>query len=389
MNGIEVFPYLVPGETDAEMLVCWTGNGSADALRVLYGEDDGSGALPETPLSAEVTRTSATLSDAAWRDAFFRAVLTVEPGKRYVYGISENGAAPTVAYPFVAADADRGFSAVFLSDSHIENDRHAAAYETAAEAALRLALTDGHGLDGIFHLGDMVNKLDESPGVMVNNAPIMRSIPTTAVVGNHDALAAITSFFPGAHKDHNTWDYWFVRGGVLFIGLNIRYTNYDRHAIFLRSIPEAAGEHDWTVVLVHYSMRTNGSHGIDRPVFNLWYFLGPIMEELDVDLVISGHDHEYDRAGLMDSSGEAAEPAGTVLEKQPGQMLFVCVPSATGTKFYDHNIKTDVPMAAEALERAPGFVLADFSREEIRFRVVNVQTGEQVDEFTLRRAQTD
>ena len=385
MGRKEVFPYLLPGENESVMMVRWTGPISDQTPFVLYGPDDGSGTLPANAVRAEVSRRSATTSDASYNRYFYEARLDVAPETRYIYGIEEGDAAPGVVYPFVTPRTDGAFHAVFGSDTHIENRAHGQLLASSLETALQMVLDDGHGLDGIFLLGDVVNKLDESLDVVTANAPLMRSIPSTVIVGNHDSLGAITSFFPAPHKDPTTWDYWFVRGGVLFIGMNIRYTNYLRHADFLRAAAEQAEPHNWTVMMIHYSMRTNGNHGIDRPVYNLWYFLGPVMEELDVDLVISGHDHEYDRTPLMNTSGPAPDAAGDQLVKRRGEMLFVCVPSTTGVKFYNRNIHTDIPMAAESLEAARGFVLADFSPEALRLRAVNADTGEIVDETVLRR----
>ena len=382
MNGTEVFPWLLPGEDGSVMRVRWTGPKCAEEAYVVYAEDDGTGTLPSDAPRVEADRTDAAASDKSYFQCFYEARLDVLPDTRYLYGIAVGDGVPAAVYPFVTTRGDGTLHTVFCSDTHIENKRHASYLDSTLEMALNKALEDGHGLDGLYFLGDMVNRIDESLDVVTVGAPLMRSVPSAVVLGNHDNLGAITSFFPAPHRDPVTWDFWFVREGVLFIGINIRSNNYPGHIAVLREAAQL--EHDRTVILIHYSLRTNGNHGIDRPNYNMWYFVGPVMEELDVDLVISGHDHEYDRAPLMNYTEVDTEAVGPVLTKRPGQMLFVCVPSGTGVKFYNRNIKTEYAMAAEGLEKNRGFVLADFSREEFRFRSVNADTGEIVDDFVLR-----
>ena len=384
MAGDDANPWLLPGENEREMRVRWTGQYTRESVCVWYAPDDGSGALGPDAVRVEADRAGASPEIDPDRPCFYDALLTVEPGERYLYGIAEGEREPAVLYPFRAPAEDGTFSAVFVSDSHLVNDSHGALLEDVLEKALELKLSEGGALDGIFHQGDVVDHPHYTLGLLTNNVPLLHSIPSTVTVGNHDFDAAIRNYFPQPHIDRTTGDYWFLRGGVLFVGVNVRCYDHDKQMGYLRTVPEQAGEHEWTVLLIHYSMRSNGHHGIDQPVYNFRLWLEPLLEELDVDLAISGHDHEYDRTALMEGDASVEGSAGTVVTKAPGQTLFVGCPSATAIKVYSNNIDVDFAMAAEGIEHDRGFILLDATPEELRIRAVNADTGEIVDDFVLR-----
>lgn len=64
----------------------------------------------------------------------------------------------------------------------------------------------------------------------------------------------------------------------------------------------AANKQDWTVVYFHYPPYTKGSYdsdnntGFNLPLFKLRNLLVPIFDEYQVDLVLTGHSHIYERS---------------------------------------------------------------------------------------------
>lgn len=151
----------------------------------------------------------------------------------------------------------------------------------------------------IVHTGDILDYPEYSLDMFFEGVPMLRSFLLAPVSGNHDSLYAVRRRLPMAGQDARTGNYWFVRAGVLFIGVQIGDRYFPNHTDFMASVAESAPEHNWTVLLVHYGLRSNGVHGHDAPVIGFRDTLEPMMDALDVDLVISGHDHEYNRTALL------------------------------------------------------------------------------------------
>ena len=63
----------------------------------------------------------------------------------------------------------------------------------------------------------------------------------------------------------------------------------------------AANTKKWTIVYFHHPPYTMGSHNSDTEseLVLIRQNIGPILEQYDVDLVLSGHSHEYERSKLM------------------------------------------------------------------------------------------
>lgn len=61
---------------------------------------------------------------------------------------------------------------------------------------------------------------------------------------------------------------------------------------------------------MHYSMFSAGPHSDEEKILNLRKVYNEAFSELDVDLVLSGHDHLYARTYLMKgmkSTGNASD----------------------------------------------------------------------------------
>ena len=377
--GEAVCPTLLPGDGDGTVVVRWIAR-HGDPVAVHWGPDDGSGALPaehsEILAESEVSKTFS----ANYRTHLFRAELTLSPGD-YLYGLAPEGEEPETLYP-IHWRTEEGFRVVMSSDSHISNGKQTRIYEEAV-----LAAAGERGADLVFHAGDLSENTKSDPYTMTNTAPHTRSVPTAIVAGNHDRSGTIYRYFAMPNMDKKTGDYWFIQGNILFVGLNIGYKDYHAHAEYVRrTVPAHREGCDWVVAAIHYSMESNGSHGHDRPVALFRMNLAPAFAETDVDLVISGHDHEYDRSYLLDAEGMVEDSGGEAVEKKEGETLYVSLPTAVGTKFYKRVTVPLYPLAAEAQKFERGYVTADFTPDALELTAWNAETGAVEDHVILTKA---
>lgn len=121
-------------------------------------------------------------------------------------------------------------------------------------------------------------------------ADLLRSFAMFPSIGNHDEGDVFRQVFdlPYAAGGHN-W-YSFDHGDVHFVALDTNEMTAEQAAWLDADL--TANQRPWVVVYGHHPPYSSGEHGSSmefRQVF------GPILEAHRVDLVLSGHDHDYER----------------------------------------------------------------------------------------------
>jgi hypothetical protein len=143
--------------------------------------------------------------------------------------------------------------------------------------------------------------------------PLFANVPVMSVHGNHD-LNAINFYsqfaMPGDEEDFS-FDYGYAH----IVVVNDSPEQLDdlsaKIPAFLTSDLTAHADARWKIVNHHrpiYSSST--SHGSDLLLRADW---GPIFDQAHVDLVLNGHDHDYERSKPMRAGQVQASPAdGTI-----------------------------------------------------------------------------
>lgn len=383
LYGEAVCPVLLPGNEDGSVRVRWL-SPHFDPVDVVYGPDDGSGAMGEERVRVPAECRPSYIFSGLPRLNIYQAEFFL-PAGNWLYGLAPAGEEPAVLYP-IRSRMGSSFRAVMTSDSHIASFRQAAVYDQTI-----LAACGDSGADLVIHAGDVIDDADADPFVMGQNTSHTRSIPTLTVCGNHDRSVILYEYLAMPHGDSATGDYWTIQGNVLFVGLNIDLRDPYAHARYVReTVPAHREGCDWVVVLIHYSLMSSGYHSRDQVMYDLRKALAPVFAETDVDLVLSGHDHMYCRSVLC--GGEELIPfsAGEWVDKHPGEAVYITLPTAVGTKFYELIPWYPEPprsqVAVEDLRFARGYVTADFCPLSITIDCWNAETGERVDHFVLARA---
>ena len=380
VNDEVVCPALIPGPEDGSVIVRWVSS-NHDPVYVHFGPGDGSEPLSGSWSCVEAEAKQTTVFSTASRLYIWSATLALEPGE-YLYGLSGGRReAPETLYPLRWRMGDT-FRVVLTADSHLSNGKQAALHEEAV-----LACSGDQGADLVLHAGDVNENTKSFPFVITHDTASSRSIPFAAVAGNHDRDRSLYAYLMPPNQDEKTGDYWFIMDNVLFVGLNIWCNAPVYHADYVsRIVPEHRADCDWVVVMIHYSMMGDGAHAHDPVVVNTRIALEPVFSETDVDLVLSGHDHEYDRSYLIGPDGMVEDTGGRSVEKHAGETLYLSLPTATGTKFYKRVKSPLYPLAVSAMKFERGVAVADFSPGGVTVRVLNLETGVLEDQFLLTRA---
>ena len=192
---------------------------------------------------------------------------------------------------------------------------------SAAEKRVADAIADEHArrpLDLLLLLGDMVYPVGDPAQVDKKfRAPyasvLQAGIDTAAVLGNHDIMTdadAISDAFgmPGRY-------YTLVRGPVELFALDSSTGAIDRRQAAWFATALGASRARWKIVFMHVPAFSAGRHG---PHPALQESLVPLLDRYDVQMVITGHDHDYQRSvpirgtvHVVSGGGCCPRPVGT------------------------------------------------------------------------------
>jgi acid phosphatase type 7 len=125
---------------------------------------------------------------------------------------------------------------------------------------------------------------------------LFRNIPFFPAAGNHEynhsgSAAPFRSVFnlPGGEDNDRKW-YSFDWGRVHFAALDTE-ASYATQAAWLDE-DLTATKLPWKIVYLHRPPYSNGEHGSDT---SLRRALAPVLDKHGVQLVLAGHDHNYER----------------------------------------------------------------------------------------------
>ncbi len=172
-----------------------------------------------------------------------------------------------------------------------------------------------------------------------------------ASLGNHDQPnERFYEYFNMNGKEY----YRFTKGNVAFYALNSTYM--DKTQLKWLEDELTKDTSDWKICFFHHPPYSSGSkHGSDKQLREI---LEPIFVKYGVNVVLTGHDHFYER-----------------IKPQKGIYYFV---SGAAGKLREGNVKTGSALTAKAYDADMSFMLAEIAKDELHFQVIS-RTGETVD----------
>ncbi|HTW17422.1 MAG TPA: metallophosphoesterase [Nocardioides sp.] len=309
-------------------------------------------------------------------ESLYRVVATdLTPGLTYYYRVGDTFTGKwSETGTFETADGGDDFSFIGLTDTQARGG----ATEAAVSAnTLDQALRTVPDSEFMIHAGDVVQTSEEEldwVDLFDKSQASLLANTIAPVAGNHDGA-------PDEFTDHFTLEapdgqntsagvyYSYDYNDAHFVMLNTNegrgrcqlhgFGNdtdcdvlSDEQVAWLRADVAAAREAGakWIVLTMHKGVYTAGAHPFDAEILRLRDKLVPIIDELDIDLVIQGHDHYWTRTKELFSDpsspvkARAAAPASEVIEEviggvrveykvDPEGTLFV-TPGTAGAKHY-------------------------------------------------------
>lgn len=279
-------------------------------------------------------------------------------------------------------------------DTYNWNKTMSMAKQVCPDAAFLLSAGDQIDKSGASKSNDLKTRESEYAGYLYPE--VFRSLPIASTIGNHDTAG---SDYSAHFNNPNTGDslgatnagsdYYFSYGNVLFISLNSNNRNQAEHRELMKKAIASNENAKWKVVIFHSDIYGSGQPHADTDAATNRVIFAPLMDEFDVDVCLTGHDHTYSRSyqvldgNVIDydiSSGSVTDPEGT---------LYITTGSGSGSKYYNLLNYTPYYIAERTNACLPSFSTIDFSSGSLTIKTYDYNGNKYADDFTINKTNTD
>jgi 3',5'-cyclic AMP phosphodiesterase CpdA len=316
-----------------EMVASWITDGSVRRPRVVYGNVAGGfGATAEA-------RTRTYIDGVSGREVYVHhaAMRGLRPDADYIYAVQHDGARPDAGTFHTAPRGRAPLTFTSFGDQSVPNvtwqpdgkGGYSPVLNANATPASVDVVTGVEKVNPLFHLlnGDLCyanldpDRVRTWNSFFANNTRSARFRPWMPAAGNHEiekqngaiGLSAYQAYFtlPSTETDPELAGLWysFTAGSVRVISVqNDEVALQDGGDIYIRGYSggrqrawlenelrqaRASREIDWIVVCMHQVMLSStDANGCDLGIREAW---GPLFDKYEVDLVLCGHEHDYER----------------------------------------------------------------------------------------------
>lgn len=294
--------------------------------------------FPKEYKTKQADRTIATNDSNFYSN---QAVLdNLKPNTEYVYRVvNEDTVSKT--YSFTSGDNNGSFSFALVGDPQIGASGNATK-DTEGWNATVNTIKNTLKSDFLLSAGDQVNTASNESQYTGYLDKAFSSVPSATTIGNHDSSsAAYNQHFnlPNESVDKGGTtagtDYWFVYDNTLFMNINSNDRSTAEHKAFMQEAIKANTNVKWKTVVFHHSVYSTASHTDDGDIIQRRNELPNVFKELDIDVVLMGHDHVYTRTYVMD--GQTPQKTEKVENSaiNPNGIIYLTANSASGSKYYD------------------------------------------------------
>lgn len=279
----------------------------------------------------------------------------LEPGTMYCYQVMSETDLLTRPAPLQTAPApgaDTKVSLVVLGDS---------GSGSAAQAAIAKRLA-GYPFELMLFLGDIAytnGTADELHNRFFQAyREYLAYVPAFPAIGNHDmrtrsGRAYERSFILPGNERYYSFDW----GDAHFVALDTNRINREQTLWLDQDL--AKTEAKWVIIFGHHPPLTSGARGGNRAFQR---FFVPVLQRHRVDLILTGHDHHYERIGPLTG----------------GMHLIVSGGGGAPLK------TTGYGPATQKVAHVHHFLALDITKDTLLMRAIDID-GQEIDRLELKK----
>ena len=386
---VEESVVLTVGKDSTERNLAWFSSISAPGeVRLVEASDVVKGVFPKDYLS--FSASSVTATNALNRYAKKVTLSGLKENTEYAYMIVCGNYSGRIRY-FKTGAPGSSYDFVFVGDPQIESESHGNQWKDTLQK-----IEQNFSPEILISAGDQVcSPNDETQYGYFINDELAGFALAPSVGPGHDSVG--TSY--GEHfnlpnlsteygVDETTSNYWYTYKNTLFMHLNTCDNDFlynGEHKAFISEAMAANKDVKWTFLITHRAPFSTGKHG---GVSKFSLHLSALATEMDIDVVLSGHDHVYVRTPMLVNEEISDDVVENDTVVNPTGVLYITASSSTGSKYYDKLVKDDYFVAKENYEKRKSAIKFEITDAAIKMTSYFLDDMSIFDTFTIEHVCT-
>ena len=379
------------GKNEAERNIAWISDiEKAGEVRLVKATELVGGSFPSEYRSFAATASPCLNLVGKYTKA---ATLTgLLENTKYAYILVADGHSSEIFYFSTGSFSDYEF--IFVGDPQVSSSKHGAAWQDTLQKVI-----SNFNSEIIISAGDQVSTPDAEDHYSYFIVDALSSIALATCVGPaHDWTKDTTPSYSDHYNLPNLSDkygvnnasanYWYTYNNTLFMHLNTSVggnaAKNGEHEDFMKEAIAANPDVTWKIVVMHHSLYSTASHSDDSEVITYRNYLAPIFTSLDIDVVLSGHDHVYVRSKLMDGKKPSSDVVSNNTVVDPVGTLYLCASSSTGSKFYEKEFTIEEAQF-ENYDKRKSVIRFEVSDEKLVMKSYFLDDMTVFDSFTIEK----